>query len=80
MPDEGVGFWVYVFLPVLFISRDMSSNVLLGRGSEKAFNERIWGKQCLPLCRLSLDLVTNHHEVASVPLGEVSRESCSVSA
>ncbi len=37
------------------------------------------GKQCLPLCRLSLNLVSYHREVASIPLGEVSRESCSVS-
>ncbi len=31
------------------------------------------GKQCLPLCRLSPILVTYNHEVASIPLGEVSR-------
>ncbi len=36
-------------------------------------------KQRLPLCRLSPNLVTYLHEVASMPLGEVSRESCSVS-
>ncbi len=34
------------------------------------------GKQYLPLCRLSQNLVTYHHEVASIPLGEVSRGSC----
>ncbi len=38
------------------------------------------GKKCLPLCRLSPNSVTYHHEVASVPLVEVSRESCSVSS
>ncbi len=40
------------------------------------------GKQCLPLCRLSPNLDTYHHEVAplDIPLGEVSWESCSVSA
>ncbi len=37
------------------------------------------GKECLPLCRLSPNLVTYHHEVAGIPLGEVSRESFSVS-
>ncbi len=30
-----------------------SSNVFPGRGSEKACNECLWGKQCLPLCRPS---------------------------
>ncbi len=38
------------------------------------------GKQCLLFRRLNLNLVTHHHEVAGIPLGEVSRESCSVSA
>ncbi len=47
-----------------------SSNTLLGRGSEKAINER--GNQCLPLCPT---VVTYHHEVESIPLGKVSRES-----
>ncbi len=37
------------------------------------------GKQCPQLCRLSRNLIIYHHEVASIPLGEVSRESCSVS-
>ncbi len=32
------------------------------------------GKQCLPLYRLNPILVTYHHEVARIPLGEVSRE------
>ncbi len=36
------------------------------------------GKQCLPFYHLSLNLVTYHHKDASIPLGEVSRESCSV--
>ncbi len=41
--------------------------------------QRYTNKQILPLCHLSLNLVTYHHEVARIPLGEVSRESCSVS-
>ncbi len=36
------------------------------------------GNQCLPLCRLSPNLVTFHHDLASVPLGKVSREIFSV--
>ncbi len=38
------------------------------------------GKQYLSLCRLSPNLVTYHYDMASIPLGEVNRESCSVSA
>ncbi len=42
------------------------------------------GFPCLQILGLLIDvkignLVTYHHEVASIPLGEVSRESCSVS-
>ncbi len=37
------------------------------------------GKQYPALWHLSLYLAACHHEVASIPLGEVSRESCSVS-
>ncbi len=33
------------------------------------------GKQCLSFCRLIPNLVTYPHKVASIPLGEVSRES-----
>ncbi len=36
-----------------------------------------WGKQCLPLCRQSPNLVIYHQPVASnIPRSEVSRESC----
>ncbi len=38
------------------------------------------GKQCLPLYCLSQNMVPYHHEVASIPLGEVSRKRCSVSS
>ncbi len=35
------------------------------------------GKHCLPLCRLSPNLVNYHHEMASIPFDLVNRESCS---
>ncbi len=38
------------------------------------------GKHCLPLCRLSPNLVNYHHEIASIHFGEVSRERYSVSS
>ncbi len=38
------------------------------------------GKQCHSLCRISPTLATYHHEMASIPLVEVSRESYSVSS
>ncbi len=46
-----------------------SSTVLPGRGSEKAFNEFLG---------VTNDGPSYHHEVASISLGEVNRESSSV--
>ncbi len=37
-------------------------------------------KHCPLLYRVSLNLVTYHHEVAQIPISKVSQESCSVSA
>ncbi len=37
------------------------------------------GTQCLPLCHLSSNLITYDHEVTSITLVEVSRESYSIS-
>ncbi len=57
-----------------------SSNVLLEWISEKAFNECLWIKQSRPLGHVRPNWVTYHHEVASIPLGEVSLKRCSVSS
>ncbi len=54
-----------------------SSNALRRRGSEKSFSEDV---EVSTVCHLSPNLVTYHHNVASIPFVEVSRESCSVSS
>ncbi len=38
------------------------------------------GEQCFPFCCLSPTLISYHRKVASIPLGEVNRESCSFSS
>ncbi len=57
-----------------------SSHVQLRRGSEKAFNECLGLSNVFPNAAEVETVVTFHHEVASTPFGEVSREICSVSA
>ncbi len=50
------------------------------RGSEETFNECRGVSNVFPTAALVQAVVIFHHEVASIPLGEVNRESCSVSA
>ncbi len=52
-----------------------SSHVQLWRGSEKVFSEYLGVSNVFPTAAKVQTVVTYHHEVASVPLGEVSRES-----
>ncbi len=53
-----------------------SSSGLLGRGSEKIFNECLRVSNAVPYHAL----VNYHHEVANIQFKEVNRESCSVSS
>ncbi len=57
-----------------------SCNALLGRASEKAFNECLGVSNAFSSSAKVQLLVTYHHAVAIIPLGEVTRESCSVSS
>ncbi len=51
-----------------------SSNVLLGRGSEKAFNAFCGDKQCLPLCRISPNFIT--HTLSYIQIVGGGRKNC----
>ncbi len=56
-----------------------SPHIQLWRGSEKAFIE-CFGVSNAFATAAYVQPVTYHHEVTSIPLGEVNREICSVSA